>query len=54
MKDVVQDDASRRTRKPYKTPEVVAYGSVVELTTGVGSIVEDGGTPGKLGGGVLA
>ena len=55
MKDAVQDDAARRTRKPYKTPEVVAYGSVVELTTGTGSPLPDSGSMGtkSAGGGSL-
>jgi len=44
MKDAVQDETARRSKKPYKTPEVVAYGSVAELTSGVGSPFPDGGT----------
>ena len=43
MKDAVQDETARRSKKPYKTPEVVAYGSVAELTSGGGSPFPDTG-----------
>jgi len=49
MKDAAQGENARRTRKSYKTPEVVVYGSVAELTAGgQGSVGDVGGMPGGI------
>ncbi len=45
MKDTAQDEKARRTKKPYRTPELVAYGTVADLTAGMGSVSFDGFSP---------
>ena len=47
MKDTAKDDTTRRTKKPYRTPELVAYGTVADLTAGGGSTIGDGKSLGK-------
>ena len=42
MKDTAQNETTRETKKPYRTPELVAYGTVADLTAGPGSSLLDG------------
>jgi hypothetical protein len=39
----------KRPRKPYRSPELVEYGSVAKLTQGSVSATSDGKTGGKKG-----
>ncbi len=42
MKDTVQNETTRKTKKPYRTPDLVAYGTVADMTAGAGSTASDG------------
>lgn len=52
MKDTAQNETTTdRTKKPYRTPELVAYGTVADLTAGGGSFISDGNGKKGVGGG---
>ncbi len=52
MTDTAKDETTRGTKKPYRTPDLVVYGTVADLTAGGGSIISDGTSLGKTSLGV--
>jgi len=41
MKDTAQSETTNKTKKPYRTPDLVVYGAVADLTAEGGSVISD-------------